>query len=158
MKIRTGFVSNSSSSSFICCVCGRNEVGYDMSIKDAEMCGCVNGHTICLDELIEHIPDDDNEDTYEKYYEVAEKYCPICQFLESSTADNAAYLLKKTKIPRDEAFAEIKKSNKRRKKLYDSEYVMYACQKSGIDGLTLLPTIKEQFKTYTEFKNYIKGQ
>ena len=37
MKIRSGFVSNSSSSSFVCCICGRSEGGYDMSLEDAGM-------------------------------------------------------------------------------------------------------------------------
>jgi hypothetical protein len=47
MKIRSGFVSNSSSSSFICNVCGTVESGRDMSAKDFEMTECVNGHTFC---------------------------------------------------------------------------------------------------------------
>ena len=43
MKIRNGFVSNSSSSSFICEVCGQDASGYDMSLSDAEMYECING-------------------------------------------------------------------------------------------------------------------
>ncbi len=45
MKIRTGFVSNSSSSSFICDVTGEIESGMDMSYTDAEMSCCERGHT-----------------------------------------------------------------------------------------------------------------
>jgi hypothetical protein len=40
MKIRTGFVSNSSSSSFTCDVCGENVSGMDMGLKSAEMYSC----------------------------------------------------------------------------------------------------------------------
>ena len=47
MKIRSGFVSNSSSSSFLCDVCGCMESGYDASLADMEMHECVNGHTVC---------------------------------------------------------------------------------------------------------------
>jgi len=47
MKIRKGFVSNSSSSSFVCDVCGNIEVGYDMSLQDFEMSRCDNGHEFC---------------------------------------------------------------------------------------------------------------
>lgn len=47
MKIRQGFVSNSSSSSFICDVCNREEAGMDLSLSDIEMSECVNGHTFC---------------------------------------------------------------------------------------------------------------
>ena len=47
MKIRNGFVSNSSSSSFICEVCGQDASGYDMCLSDAEMYECVNGHIFC---------------------------------------------------------------------------------------------------------------
>ena len=45
MKTRTGFVSNSSSSSFICDVSGAVESGWDMCLSEAEMSECIHGHT-----------------------------------------------------------------------------------------------------------------
>lgn len=53
MKFRKDFVTNSSSSSFICEICGRTESGYDMSASEADMYECVNGHTFCMDEALE---------------------------------------------------------------------------------------------------------
>jgi hypothetical protein len=47
MKIRKGFVSNSSSSSFLCDVCGKTESGFDACLSDVEMSSCENGHTYC---------------------------------------------------------------------------------------------------------------
>jgi hypothetical protein len=47
MKIRTSFVSNSSSTSFTCSSCGENVIGRDMGMSEAEMFECENGHTIC---------------------------------------------------------------------------------------------------------------
>ena len=47
MKIRSGFVSNSSSSSFTCCICGDTDGGYDVSLKDAKMLECEEGHIFC---------------------------------------------------------------------------------------------------------------
>jgi hypothetical protein len=52
MKIRRGFVSNSSSSSFICDVCGEEYSGMDATLEDAEMIQCKNQHTICIEHLI----------------------------------------------------------------------------------------------------------
>jgi len=47
MKIRKGFVSNSSSSSFVCDVCHHDESGWDLCLSEAEMSECVNGHVFC---------------------------------------------------------------------------------------------------------------
>ena len=47
MKIRIGFVSNSSSSSYICDVCSESVIGYDISLMDYEMYQCENGHIFC---------------------------------------------------------------------------------------------------------------
>jgi hypothetical protein len=50
-KIRNGFVSNSSSSSFICDFCGYNESGYDLCLSDVDMSQCEKGHTFCNDHV-----------------------------------------------------------------------------------------------------------
>lgn len=44
MKKRLGFVSNSSSSSFVCLVSGQIESGMDAGLGDFEMCECTDGH------------------------------------------------------------------------------------------------------------------
>ena len=61
MKIRMGFVSNSSSSSFICDITGQIESGMDICLNDAEMSMCVNGHTFSNEYLLfdlENAPND----------------------------------------------------------------------------------------------------
>ena len=49
MKLRNGFVSNSSSSSFTCDVCNGTESGWDLCMSEAEMSECKNGHIFCND-------------------------------------------------------------------------------------------------------------
>ncbi len=51
MKIRQGFVSNSSSSSFACDVCGETVEGWDACLSEAEMSECINGHIFCNDHM-----------------------------------------------------------------------------------------------------------
>ncbi len=51
-KYRQGFVSNSSSSSFVCDVCGYRISGWDMSLSEAEMVECENGHELCEEHLL----------------------------------------------------------------------------------------------------------
>lgn len=150
MKIRTGFVSNSSSSSFTCDVCGASFTGYDGEY-DEEVYNCVNGHSICGEDIVA------NNVTANDDGEIEEKDCPICSFIVFSQRDLSAYLVKLTGIPRQEAFDEVKKLNKRRKKLYEEEYIMYACTKSGINKESLMSQVKEKFASYKAFQSYLKA-
>ena len=52
-KIRNGFVSNSSSSSFVCDLCGYETGGWDMCLSEAEMFECENGHTLCDEHMLQ---------------------------------------------------------------------------------------------------------
>lgn len=65
MKIRKDFVTNSSSSSFICDVCGEVAAGWDMSLSDAGMLECESGHTFCENEIVE-ISDTEKTSIYQK--------------------------------------------------------------------------------------------
>ena len=70
MKIRKGFVSNSSSSSFVCDICRSDYSGFDASLSDAGMSECVNGHTICDKHLVEDAEKYDDMSFADK-----KKYC-----------------------------------------------------------------------------------
>ena len=67
MKYRKDFVTNSSSSSFVCDICGAVESGYNMSLSEAEMVECVNGHTICESEMLQ-VPRENFIETLLGYY------------------------------------------------------------------------------------------
>lgn len=129
MKARKGFVSNSSSSSFICDVCGEQSSGWDMTYQDAEMVCCKNGHEFCEVHLIggnktlERLEDEDREDYDEEWrYELPIEYCPICQMEVVTDSDMVKYLLK-----------SLGKTSKDAKK-----------------------DIRDQFKTFDDLMNYIK--
>jgi hypothetical protein len=51
MRFRTDFVTNSSSSSFVCEICNEAEGGYDLSISDTHFLMCEAGHTFCIGHL-----------------------------------------------------------------------------------------------------------
>lgn len=52
MKNRNGFVSNSSSSSFVCDVSGESFEGYDGDYGDIVECSCPNGHNFSSEYLL----------------------------------------------------------------------------------------------------------
>ena len=185
MKFRKDFVTNSSSSSYTCEICGHTESGWDICLSEARMVECVNGHIYCESEMLP-IPRQDFikailalgiEDYSEinldemsdekikcKYFDlddgrwsIPEECCPLCQFIEYSDKDMSAYLLKKYGVPYDEVFAKIKELNKRRKKLYDNEYITEICQRFNLN-LVEIPVIwKDEFKTYKVFRDYLRS-
>ena len=195
MKFRKDFVTNSSSSSYVCEICGRTESGWDISLSECEMLECVNGHIFCCDEALEkptkkelikmilengwnnHWDSDigndrcftkdeliamDEDELFDEfcsdggYYEVPECLCPICNFIEYSEYDLSAYLLKEYGISRDEVFAEVKQLNKRRKKLYENEYITYVCKKFDLNPTEIVAGWKEKFGTYKKFKESLR--
>ena len=89
-------------------------------------------------------------------WDMPEECCPICQFIEYSQADLAKYLEKKYKVSRDEVFQKIKQINKRRKKLYDSEYVTEVCSRFGLNPTEIIANLKTEFGSYRRFANYIR--
>ena len=87
MKIRAGHVSNSSSSSFTCDVCGHTESGWDACLSDVGMYECMNGHTFCVDEAVGSVAINPDEDGEVDHYGVPAEACPICtlKHIDSST-------------------------------------------------------------------------
>ena len=196
MKFRKDFVTNSSSSSYVCEICGRTESGWDIDLSECDMMKCVNGHVFCCDEALEMpskkemitmiLENEWNKDVWTSrsdeyqdytedelvemnegdlfndfcseggYYNVPECMCPICQFIEYSEHDLSAYLLKEYGVPRDEVFAEIKKFNKRRRKLYENEYITHVCKKFDLNPTEIVAGWKERFNTYSAFKQWLR--
>lgn len=131
MKIRQGFVSNSSSSSYTCVVCGETVSGMDLGHADDDygstgMFDCERKHTVCkkhavgignfedLDEAIRAqapIQDDESDDFYDAYYKVSSKHCPICQMESFTDEDLLAWCLNRLCMPREMAEQQIKETN-----------------------------------------------
>lgn len=197
MKIRSDFVTNSSSSSYVCEICGRSESGWDIGLGECEMMECVNGHIFCCDEALEQptkkemikiiLENEYNKDHWDitlrthrdfteeeisamdedilfnnlltegGYYGVPECMCPICQFIEYSEYDLSKYLSKEYGVSREEVFAEVKQFNKRRKKLYENEYITYVCKKFNLNPTEIVASWKEKFGTYSEFAKWLRS-
>jgi hypothetical protein len=107
MKVRLGFVSNSSSSSFTCDVCGGTESGMDCCLSDCEMFICENKHTCCNSHMINNEVDRPEDD-----YDVEEKYCPLCNFKSISQYDLIRYFKSITNKNEEEICAEIRENCK----------------------------------------------
>jgi hypothetical protein len=115
MKIRRGFVSNSSSSSFICDVCNSVESGMDLCLSDIDWVECENGHTFCSGHLLEkdeiekeeNDEDEDEDDEYIKF-----DRCPICQLAALKQEDALNYLLKQSDLTLKQLTIQVKEKFK----------------------------------------------
>lgn len=82
MKFRAGFVSNSSSSSYICQVCGDTFEAYDQGISDFGLVQCERDHLFCESHAINPKRDgtfDVRCDEEAGENRIESIHCPICQ-------------------------------------------------------------------------------
>lgn len=95
MKVRLGFVTNSSSSSFICEVCGDTSSGWDMCLSESYMSECENGHIVCNC----HIDTEKHKEEIEKrFYKEARE---ILKERQGKDKELIAYLLRESKTIED---------------------------------------------------------
>lgn len=116
MKTRNGFVSNSSSSSFVCEVCGTLESGWDAGPSDFDMIECNNRkyeHCLCEKHIV--VPDD--KDLHEDCIDddddwcgtaLRAEFCPLCNFDVIDPKAASKYLLVKQGTTIEELTTEIK--------------------------------------------------
>ena len=154
MKIRNGFVSNSSSSSFICDVCGNEQSGMDLSLSECEMNECKNGHTFCdehkiegyqitiaekkarmLDcsyhwpkEEVEKMDDDTIEEEYGDYFDDDERYECSEKSCPICQFQNATV----------------------------SDIAAYYLKKAGVKPAEIVSLFKEEFGDYSKLAEFIK--
>lgn len=174
MKKRKGFVSNSSSSSFICDVCGEIESGYDASLSDFDMSECVVGHTfynnykvkefkdLSKDTIVELIvnsqiyPDWEIEDKKEKDADFLKRKS---KFLKELTDEKIEEYLE------DEDFGDEIKSGYEVPiemcPICSFEYITnndaknYMLKILGYNNDTFKEMIKEKFGSYKDFKEFL---
>jgi hypothetical protein len=116
MKNRQGFVSNSSTSSFICQICNRVCEEEESFVEEPRIRGCVNDHVFCDRHTLpdyenilnfeynENWGEHDGEDLYESLYmNIPEEYCPICQLAEIPDLTLLEFLFKLTGIDKETA-------------------------------------------------------
>jgi len=125
MKIRLGFVSNSSSSSFTCDFCDSTESGWDMGLAEFDMVECSFGHLFCeghceigLDNpkavyaFLEKNPECRDLDKDDMKSEMREnfpsQFCPLCQLEGISTHDVIQYYKLRFGLNQDEVIQDIK--------------------------------------------------
>ncbi len=112
MKKRMGFVSNSSTSSFVCFICEEGSIDYEHE----DSCECEKGHTFhgkCASKLggkykifKEHYLDIEEKALNDNFL-VKKEFCPLCNFDVITDEEILAYLVKNG-ISKDEIRAKIK--------------------------------------------------
>lgn len=154
-----------------------------MSLSEAEMMECENGHIFCeahqvkdisemtegelinfleskdysKDEITELLKKDMStiEDELEIRYYCPNAMCPICSFTVVCEEDMVNYLIKTTKISKLDVFKAVKQENKRRKKLHNSEYIAHACKTISLSEEQIEKEIIGKFENYEKFLEFL---
>lgn len=157
MKIRKCFVSNSSSSSFTCDICGEVYGGWDISLEDAGMYECKNGHTFCgqhkddldldlLKNLVrqnEHINKHIDEETK--------------QAIDNMSKDEIFDLLEDYDINDRYEYPEEFCPLCNFKHIANRDKLLYVIKLTGLTQEQITEQMA-RFETYGQFKSYLNGE
>lgn len=157
MKIRQGFVSNSSSSSFVCDVCGEEQSGMDLSLSEVEMHECQNGHTFCDDHMKEGITLNqkrkivlENEYSNDDWKKAAKEMSDeeFEEFWDEEEMEGE-FEIRYECPPELCPICQFQT-------LHAPGVALYWMKKQGVDEKSMLSILKKEFGTYEKFKAYIK--
>ncbi len=159
MKRRSDFVTNSSSSSFLCDICGYETSGYDMSYRDAGMYQCVNGHEFCTHHAIELSKEEMLklilENSWNKRYDRSIKESvtiPESELVEMDEDTLMSFVVDSySEVP--EEICPICSM----KKYKDTDILKYLLREKKTNMDAVFAEIQERFSTYSDFEKYLKG-
>ena len=156
MKKRLGFVSNSSSTSYVCEICGEEVSGMDCRLSEAEMIVCENDHTICdhhIPDALKIIPVELLRKVYEKSCEaVDQKHNQDALVIEMIEGIQYNYTNDREDVP-SECCPICQFTT-----LTDGDFVRYISKSRGITIEKILAEIKSKYFSYRSFDDYIKKE
>lgn len=164
MKIRKGFVSNSSSSSFVCDVCGNVESGYDASASEMGFANCENGHLFCEDHIVKNLTDDQIKGIVKR---ILESGYASEDFVDLSEEDQIEELraVITNKYMNTNSFEEYGYDNKipaeccpicSMQSIPDSEVLTYILKAHEFTRENMMEKIRRDFTDYQAFAAYIR--
>ena len=160
VKYRTGFVSNSSTSSYVCDICNKIFSGWDEGLEEFGLYSCRNGHTFCEEHAKEKI-----HYTKERLIELFEK--EKSWIGEEDMKDILATIERGDEDEIEEILVEYLESGRcdvapeqcplcSLIEISDSDRIDYLMIRGGYDYGKLLKEIRERFKNYDGFKQHLR--
>lgn len=162
MKYRIGFVTNSSSSSFICDVCGKVESGYDASLREFGMFQCECGAIYCEEHKIKKITKQ-HKINYIKSHNEASKFIPFNktsdEAIDKLLFDLGLDLENETLYGYefDECeYPSIYCPFCNMQEMYDQDIIRYLLKNSTETVTSIKKEIRKKYHSYEEFLDDIK--
>ena len=175
MRLRNDFVSNSSSSSFLCEICNNAYAGYDGEYEDTEgRRKCVNEHSMCAECVVKYLVESESEkeavEQFEKdellamspkkLKEVAKNYPNIdVEDENKSVKDLIEEILEAQEEACDDCdYDEIPESKCplcSRTTLSDTEGLAFLKKKYNLVDKDILKEMQKQYPDYKKFKKEV---